>query len=286
MAAKRRGLGKKGLDALLSDITDIPINDSVQTVDVDLIRRSQYQPRTDFDKAALAQLADSIRTQGVLQPIVVRSVSGTDEYEIIVGERRWRAAQLVGLHAIPVVIKDVTDGAAMCMALVENIQREDLNVLEEARALERLIREFGMTHAAAADAVGHSRSTVTNLLRLLDLDAAVKELLRDGKLNMGHARALLALPDQKQAQAAQKVIKQGLSVRATEKLVNTLLSDDRPVKETGDRVIDPDIHRLQDELSGRLGASVKINHRKPGRGRIEIQYHSVDELQGILQRIK
>jgi len=287
MAAKKRGLGK-GLDALLgthdeySSSTD---GDALQMLAVDLIQRGQYQPRQNFDQTTLGELADSIRTQGMVQPIVVRPLADKHTYEIIAGERRWRAAQIAGLHDIPVIIKDVSDQTAMCLALIENIQRQDLNPLEEARALERLINEFEMTHDAIAGAVSRSRSAVSNLLRLLELHSDVKKMLETRQLDMGHARALLSLAKSKQLEVATKVIKQGLSVRATENLVQQLSSKDKqskPKKKTKD----PNISSLENDLSQRLGANVAITHQASGRGKLQINYNSLDELEGILNRIK
>ncbi len=287
MAVKKRGLGK-GLDALLGTHEDLskPSNvDALQTLAIDLIHRGQYQPRQNFDSEALDELADSIRAQGIIQPIVVRPLSGKRSYEIIAGERRWRAAQIADLHTIPVIIKDVSDQTAMCLALVENIQRQDLNPLEEARALERLIKEFEMTHDATADAVGRSRSAVSNLLRLLELDNDVKKMLETRQLDMGHARAILALAKNKQLEVAKKVVKQGLSVRATENLVQQLSSKDKQTK-AKKKTKDPNISSLENDLSERLGASVAINHRANGRGKLEISYNSLDELDGLLKHIK
>jgi ParB family transcriptional regulator, chromosome partitioning protein len=287
MAAKKRGLGK-GLDALLGsheDLSKPSSEDTLQTLAVDLIHRGQYQPRQDFDSEALNELADSIRAQGVIQPIVVRPLKGKKSYEIIAGERRWRAAQIADLHEIPVIIKDVTDQTAMCLALIENIQRQDLNPLEEARALERLIKEFEMTHDATADAVGRSRSAVSNLLRLLELDNSVKKMLETRQLDMGHARALLTLDKAKQLEIANKVVKQGLSVRATESLVQKLSNNEKksnPKKKTKDT----NISSLENDLSQRLGANVVINHQANGRGKVEIRYNSLDELDGLLKHIK
>ncbi len=287
MAAKKRGLGK-GLDALLGsheDLSKPSSADTLETLAIDLIQRGQYQPRQDFDSEALNELADSIRVQGVIQPIVVRPLAGKRSYEIIAGERRWRAAQIADLHDIPVIIKDVSDQTAMCLALIENIQRQDLNPLEEARALERLIKEFEMTHDATADAVGRSRSAVSNLLRLLELDNSVKKMLETRQLDMGHARAILVLAKGKQFEVAKKVVKQGLSVRATESLVQQLSSKDKqskPKKKTKD----PNISSLENNLSERLGASVAINHQANGRGKVEIRYNSLDELDGLLKHIK
>ncbi len=238
-----------------------------------------------MDEEALQELAASIRAQGVLQPVVVRPMSGTGRYELVAGERRWRAAQLAGLQDIPAVIRDVPDQAAMAIALIENIQRENLNPVEEAHALHRLIDEFDMTHQQAADAVGRSRAAVSNLLRLLDLSADVKALLENGDLEMGHARALLSLTSDQQGQVARQVVAKGLSVRETEHLVRRLqqtASSGRPASPS----TDPDIRRLQDDLSAQLGAMVKIQHTARGKGRLVVHYNSLDELDGILNHIK
>ncbi|MBF8269133.1 MAG: Chromosome partitioning protein ParB [Gammaproteobacteria bacterium] len=289
MAAKRRGLGK-GLDALLgqhaaSDLAEITGRDELRHLPVDLLQRSPFQPRTDFKQEALQELADSIKAQGVIQPIVVRPMSKGEKFEIIAGERRWRAAQLAGLHEIPAVVRKLDDQSAMCLALIENIQREDLNLLEQARALSRLMQEFDMTHDAVAGAVGRSRSAVSNLIRLLDLNDKVKQLLENGELEMGHARALLALPGSRQVEAALKVVKQGLSVRTTEALVRRLQKAPQK-KQQAAKKRDPDIHRLEVDLSARLGASVTIKHGTKGKGTLQISYNSLDELDGILAHIK
>ena len=286
-AAKKRGLGK-GLDALLGsheENTKPTSEDNLQTLAVDLIQRGQYQPRRNFDEEALNELADSIRAQGMIQPIVVRLLSDKKTYEIIAGERRWRAAQIAGLHEIPVIIKDVSDQTAMCLALIENIQRQDLNALEEAKALERLIKEFEMTHDETATAVGRSRSAVTNLLRLLELDDSVKKLVEARQLDMGHARAILSLAKSKQFEVANKVVKQGLSVRATESLVQQLNNKNKKTKSTK-KAKDPNISSLENDISARLGAKTSINHQASGKGKVEISYNSLDELQGILKHIK
>ncbi len=239
-----------------------------------------------MDPAALEELAASIRAQGVLQPIVVRPMSGSGRYELMAGERRWRAAQLAGLQDIPAVIRDVPDQAAMAIALIENIQRENLNPVEEAHALQRLVDEFEMTHQQAADAVGRSRAAVSNLLRLLDLSSEVKNLLEHGDLEMGHARALLALSGDQQTQAARQVVAKGLSVRETEHLVRRLLQTASSVDRRESPAADPDIRRLQDDLSAQLGAIVKIQHTARGKGRLVVHYNSLDELDGILNHIK
>lgn len=289
MAAKKRGLGK-GLDALLgnrsgAELGSIDGNEELRFLPVDLIQRGQYQPRTEFDQEALQDLANSIKAQGVVQPILVRPIGKGDKYEIIAGERRWRATQLAGLHEMPVVLRQIDDQTAMCMALIENIQREDLNPLEEANGLARLLDEFGMTHEGIADAVGRSRSTVSNMLRLLDLNVSVKKMLGDGKLEMGSARAILALPNKDQLGAAQKVVKQSLSVRAAEAMVRGMLSGGKKTKKSPAKK-DPDSVRLETELSERLGASVNIKHSSKGKGVLEIRYNSLDELDGILKHIK
>ncbi len=295
MAAKRRTLGR-GLDALLSSSSkdeggarSAASDGELRALPVDLLQRGRYQPRLDMRQESLEELADSIRAQGVVQPIVVRALAaaGSDgaRFEIIAGERRWRAAQIAGLQEIPAVVRDVPDEAAVAMSLIENIQRENLNPLEEARALERLIGEFDMTHQQAADAVGRSRTAVTNLLRLLDLSADVKTLVEKRELEMGHARALLGLADaQAQAQAARQVVSRGLSVRETEKLVKRLLQPPRKTAPVATR--DPDVRRLEQDLAERLGARVSLQHSKAGKGKLVVSYNSLDELDGILAHIK
>lgn len=287
-ATKKRGLGK-GLDALLGGSrkeSDEPTSeDNLQKLAVDLIQRGQYQPRQNFDEDGLNELADSIRAQGLIQPIVVRLLSDKKNYEIIAGERRWRAAQIAGLHDVPVIIKDVTDQTVMCMSLIENIQRQDLNPLEEAKALERLINEFEMTHDETAEAVGRSRSAVSNLLRLLELDNSVKNMLEARKLDMGHARALLSLDKAKQLEIATKIAQQGLSVRAAESLVQQLNNKNQKSKPAR-KSKDPNISSLENEVSERLGARVSINHKSNGKGKVEISYNSLDELDGLLKHIK
>ncbi len=296
MAVKKRGLGR-GLDALLgssagSVITNPPgaedkSVEGLQNLPVDVIQRGRFQPRQDFSADALEELADSIRAQGVVQPIVVRPLKGVagNKYEIIAGERRWRATQLAGLHEIPAVIRDVPDQAAMAMGLIENIQREELNPVEEATALQRLIEEFGLTHQETAEAVGRSRAAVSNLLRLLSLEPVVKKMLESGKLEMGHARALLALQvESQQIQAARKVEAKGLSVRETERLVRKLQT---PVNNSGkEKKSDPDTLRLQESLAETLGAKVQFQHNRQGKGKMVIHYNSLDELDGILNHIK
>ncbi len=292
MAAKKRGLGR-GLDALLGGMqnaqeADSPgdSRDGLHRLPVDLIQRGRYQPRREFDPDTLRELADSIAAQGVIQPVVVRPVEN-DRFELIAGERRWRAAQQAGLDEIPVVVKEVTEEAAMAMGLIENIQREDLNPLEEANALSRLLHEFGLTHQEVAKAVGKSRTTVTNLLRLLDLHEEVKQLVDSRRLEMGHARALLGLQGEAQVRAANQVVKQGLSVRETERLVRRLQEGDAPSK--GKRAtapMDPDVRRLVNDLAEKLGASVDLQQGAKGKGKLVIGFNSLDELEGILAHIK
>ena len=294
MAAKKRGLGK-GLEALLGNsasvsqgseaaMAEAEADGTLRKLPVDVLQRGVYQPRVDMHPDTLEELANSIRAQGVVQPIVVRPV-GKDRYEIIAGERRWRAAQLAGLHEIPAVIRDVPDQAAMAMALIENIQREELNPMEEAMALHRLIEEFGLTHQETADAVGRSRASVSNLLRLLSLNEDIKRMVENGDLEMGHARAMLALSGDLQSQVARTVAGKGLSVRETEKLVKRTL--DHPAGESkGEKRVDPDIRSLEQELGERIGARVVLQHGNRGKGKLVIQYNSLDELDGILAHIK
>ena len=293
MANKKRGLGR-GLESLLSgaatgvdkgDDPNDPENGKLANIPVDLIRPGKYQPRQDFDQDALNELADSIRAQGVVQPIVVRPLGDGKEYEIIAGERRWRATQLAGMHEIPAVVREVPDQAAIAMALIENIQREDLNPLEEARALERLIDEFDMTHQQVSEAVGRSRTAVTNLLRLLDLTPEVKAMLERSELDMGHGRALLALAGAQQIHAAKQVAAKGSSVRETERLVKRLAAEEQTQQESKPKV-DPNIRNLEQDLSERLGAKAQIQHTAKGGGKLVIHYGSVDELDGILAHIK
>ena len=281
MATKKRGLGR-GLDALLSQTATSDTKKISNKLPIDLLQRGKYQPRTEFDPVQLQELADSISAQGMIQPIIVRPVGG-GHYEILAGERRWRAAQMAGMQDVAVVINDVDDRTAMAISLVENIQREDLNTLDESEALHRLVSEFDMTHQQAADAVGRSRVAVSNLLRLLELNSGVKELLRAGKIEMGHGRALLALPDQHQLVAATKVASKGLSVRATEALVKQLLKGRNEKRATNK---DPDIERLQQSLAEKIGAKVDINHAASGVGKIVIHYSSLDELEGVLEHLK
>lgn len=258
-------------------------------IPVDLIRRGKYQPRRDMNPEALAELAHSIKSQGVMQPIVVRPIGrfdGETHYEIIAGERRWRASQQAGLEAIPAIVRHVPDEAAIAMALIENIQREDLNSMEEAAALQRLKDEFELTHQEVADAVGKSRVTVTNLLRLMTLHHEVQKMLEQGDIEMGHARALLSLPEQEQRATAREVASKGLSVRQTEALARRLLQQKEAGGQQGEQRIDPDIRHLQDSLSEKIGVPVLVQHNAKGKGRLVFSYNSLDELDGILSHIK
>ena len=302
MVAKKRGLGR-GLDALLGgsvkETKPVEAKASPETANtekslsslpIDLIQRGRYQPRRNFDQDKLQELADSISAQGVIQPIVVRPIEN-GRYEIIAGERRWRASQLASLQEIPVVIHEVDDQAAMAMALIENIQRDDLNPLEEATALDRLLHEFGLTHQQIAQAVGKSRTTVTNFLRLLELNDVVKKMLELRQIDMGHAKALLGLKDKEQSKAAKQVVDHGLSVRETEKLVRRMqglgeTAENSAAKQATTAKIDPDVLRLQDNLSDKLGARVQIKQSAGGKGQLIIGYNSLDELDGILDHIQ
>jgi len=313
--AKRRSLGR-GLEALLStasvrpavvaadDAEEAPVpelaeqraaespgrtEDTLRELPIDLLQRGKYQPRIDMREETLTELAESIRAQGIVQPIVVRPLRdgapGEVRYEIIAGERRWRAAQMAGLEVVPVVIRDIPDEAAVAVALIENIQREDLNPLEEARSLKRLIDEFGMTHGQAAEAVGRSRVTVSNLLRLLELPEAVRGMLERRELDMGHARALLGVPSPAvQLELANRIRKEGWSVRDTEKAIRKLSGRSAPRSAENDSAKDPNVRRLEMELSEKLGAAVSIEHGRGG-GRLVIRYHSLDELDGIVAHI-
>ena len=301
MSAKKRGLGR-GLDALLSsskpapsegkeqDTANVtsavenaaqPSNSELQKLPIEFLHSGKYQPRKDMSEEALEELASSIRSQGIIQPIVVRPVAH-NSYEIIAGERRWRAAQIAKLEFVPCIIKDVPDEAAVAIALIENIQREDLNAMEEAIALNRLLDEFELTHQQVADAVGKSRTTVTNLLRLNNLNNDVKILLEHGDIEMGHARCLLALEGEVQSDAARLAVAKALTVRETEKLVRSIL-EPAPAKEVIEK--DPDVKQLEQQLADNLGAKVEINYNKKGKGKLVISYTNLDELDGILNRI-
>jgi len=301
MSAKKRGLGR-GLDALLSsskpapsaskeqdtsNVTEAvknaagPNNSELQKLPIEFLHSGKYQPRKDMSEEALEELASSIRSQGIIQPIVVRPIAH-NSFEIIAGERRWRAAQIAKLETVPCIIKDVPDEAAVAIALIENIQREDLNAMEEAVALNRLLIEFELTHQQVADAVGKSRTTVTNLLRLNNLNSDVKILLEHGDIEMGHARCLLALEGEAQSDAARLAVAKALTVRETEKLVRSIL-EPLPAKEITEK--DPDVKQLEQQLAENLGAKVEINYNKKGKGKLVVSYTNLDELDGILNRI-
>ena len=273
----------RGLDALLGIDYNLQEKEELKQLPLDVLQRGKYQPRTHMDKHALEELAASIKSQGVVQPIVVRALTAGN-YEIVAGERRWRAAQIAGLPTIPAVVRRVPDEAAIAIALIENIQRENLNPVEEAGALQRLIDEFGMTHQRVADAVGRSRAAVTNLLRLLSLNGELRQLLESGRMDMGHARALLAVDGARQVQAARDVVERRLSVRETEEMVRRML--ERGGTRKSKRGVDPDIRALQQKLAEKLGAKVRIRHGRGGKGQVTISYQSLDELDGILRRIR
>ena len=294
MAAKRQSLGT-GLDALLGfsdEVESVPQSKHMEDADgtlrdlpVEFLQRGKYQPRRDLDADALQELANSIAQQGVMQPIVVRKVA-TDKYEIIAGERRWRASQQAGLESVPSIIRTITDEAAIAMALIENIQREDLNSIEESRALIRLQDEFKLTQQQVADAVGKSRSAVTNLMRLASLEEAVQKQLELGEIELGHAKCLLALSGNSQVIAGREIAANSLSVRQTETLVKRIQSSGSAVGVEPKKPADPDILRAQQDLSEKVGAAVTIQHSAKGSGKLVIKYHSVDELEGILAHIK
>lgn len=297
--AKRRGLGKNLGDLLSTDLTSLvqeqePVAASAASgtvakhgdlvyLPVEWIQRGKYQPRRDMDVAALEELALSIKTQGVLQPIIVRPI-GDQRYEIIAGERRWRATQIAELDTIPALVKDVNDETTMALALIENIQRENLNPIEEAAAIQRLIDELDVTHQEVATALGKSRASVTNLLRLMSLNLEVRTMIEHGDLELGHAKVLLALEGSQQNQAARMIVAKNLSVRETERLVKNILS---PVNQLNlQKSIDPDVRLLQDTLSEKLGAKVTVDHANSGKGKLTIHYNNLDELDGILDHLK
>lgn len=285
--ARKSGLGR-GLDALLGSRSEATNNEQggsdLKELGIEQLQPGQYQPRSIMDQTKLQELADSIKAQGIVQPIVVRKITG-NKYEIIAGERRWRAAQLARLSSVPVLVKQVDDQQTIAMALIENIQREDLNPLEEALALQRLIDEFQITHAQAAEAVGRSRVAVSNLLRLLDLTPKVKDMLNDGLLEMGHARCLLPLDSNLQLKAAKEISNKKLSVRQAEALVKSLNQADTH-KTTSSNSKSADITRLEQKLSEQLCAQVEIQHKSKGKSKLVIHYHGADELEGIIDRLK
>jgi len=296
MAAKRKGLGK-GLNALLGAGAGTAPQEAIAAatspepgkdgklseLPVEFIQRGKYQPRRDMVPDALEELAESIKAQGVMQPIVVRPI-GDERYEIIAGERRWRATQLAGIDSIPAVIREVPDEAAIAMALIENIQREDLNPIEEAVALKRFQDEFELTHQEVASAVGKSRTTVTNLLRLISLSAEVKTLLEHGDLAMGHARCLLTLDEANQRDLARQVVAKGLSVRQTEAIVRRIQQQE--TRAVPAEKVNPDIKQLEDRLSEQIGVPIAIQHSAKGKGKLVLKYNSLDELDGILSHLK
>lgn len=277
---KPKGLGR-GLDALLAGDDSPAASDALRMVEIGQLKPGKYQPRTQMDQESLADLAASIKAQGIMQPILVRETG--DKLEIIAGERRWRASQLAGLQKVPVLVREIPDEAALAMALIENIQREDLNPLEEANGIKRLIDEFGMTHQAAADAVGRSRTAVTNLLRLLNLAKPVQDLVMQGGIDMGHARALLSLEGARQIAIAEQIAQGGLSVREAEALVKRASS--APAR-SPTRQVDKDVERLQEELSDLLGAEVQIQAGSNGKGKVSIRYHSLDQLDGLISAMR
>ncbi len=308
MSKKKKSRLGKGLGALLGDVkkTTAPVTEEavapetvvsevasaespsrpgsatgLRELPIELLQRGEYQPRIQMDKEALEELAESIRAQGIIQPLLVREL-GTNQYEIIAGERRWRGAQLAGLSTVPAVIREISDETAMAVALIENIQRQDLNAIEEALGFERLIEEFGLTHEEVATSVGRSRTAVTNIMRLLGLNPQVRRMVESGELGMGHARALLALEDPRQPEAAAKIVKGGLSVRATEHMVKRMSRVSKPRKDKGSR---NDVRHLEQDLSDRIGARVEIKD-VGGKGKLVVHYHSLDELDGILERFK
>lgn len=286
MAKKKRGLGSLGVDVLLSAVeTESAISASeklLQQLPIELVRQSPYQPRQMMKPEALEALASSIRKQGVVQPIVVRKVNG--EFQLIAGERRWRAAQQAGLQEIPAVVKKVNDQEAAAIALIENLQREDLNPLEEAQAFANLIEKFGLTHHEIGEVVGRSRAAVSNSLRLLALVDSVKEMLNQGQIEMGHARALLALGKKEQKICAQTIVKRQLSVRAAEKLVKQAQQNDEK-KSQSSKQVDPDIARLEQKISDKLGANVTIQYSPNGSGRLQIRYNNLEEFEGIVEKL-
>ena len=287
---RKRGLGR-GLDALLGEIADRTLDQPIapspsgdggfRSLPVDAIRRGRHQPRRIVEESALEELADSVRARGLVQPIVVRSATaGT--YEIVAGERRWRAARMAGMDEVPAVVRECSDQEAAAIALIENIQREDLNAIEEAQGYRMLADEFGLTHQELADAVGRSRSAVSNAMRLLELNEDVRVMVENGDIDMGHARALLALSGAVQSKAAEEVVRRNLSARETENLVRRLT---QPETAPTPKVRDPDVVKLEDDLAERLGATVRIQHRSKGTGTLTIHYGSLDALDGILERI-
>lgn len=288
---KKRGLGR-GLEMLLSQTGAEVATDSIKVeregvkeVSIEKLTQGKYQPRRYFDQDALEALASSIKAQGIIQPIVVRTIQGQDQFEILAGERRWRASQLAGLKTVPVIFKEMTDQEALAVALIENIQRENLNPVETAMALKRLIEEFELTHQDAGDVIGKSRSSITNTLRLLELDGVVQEFLAEMKLDMGHARSLLALTKPKQIEVANRVVNEQLTVRETEQIVKAMMAGIKPASKKAVKK-DQDVVNLERDLSEFLGAVTEIKNKKAGKGEVVIRYNSLEELDGILGKIK
>ncbi|NQY25566.1 MAG: ParB/RepB/Spo0J family partition protein [Piscirickettsiaceae bacterium] len=285
MTSKKRGLGR-GLDALLADIQhdDVNLDDSLQHFPLDMMQPGKYQPRIDMSEDSLDELADSIRVQGLVQPIVVRPVDG-GRYEIIAGERRWRASKIAGLETIPVLVRDVSDRSAIAMSLIENIQRENLNPMEEANALHRLREEFSMTHQEAADAVGRSRAAVSNLLRLRNLNDGVKRLVENGDLEMGHARALLALEGGMQSEAAKNIVEKGMSVRETEQLIRRLLKPAKEKELPSDALLD-ELDKIETLISSKISSKFSLKHTAEGKGKLVIDYSNMDDLKALITKFK
>ncbi len=283
---KRPSLGKN-FDVLLGQIQTIQavsqgkVAEDLKRLPIEYLSRGQYQPRKHFSSESLQELANSIRSQGIIQPIVVRSIA-SNRYEIIAGERRWRAAQLAGLQEVPVIVRSISDEAALAIALIENIQRENLNPIDEAAALYRMQQEFSLTHEKIAEMVGKSRATVTNLIRLLQLDPDVKRWVEEQKISLGHAKVLLALEGKKQLQAAEAILSENLSVREAERLISQLQKQSQTKRK---KTFSPDVKRLEEQLALKLGAKVAIQHNAEGRGKLVISYYSFDELEGILERL-
>ncbi|MBI5938631.1 MAG: ParB/RepB/Spo0J family partition protein [Betaproteobacteria bacterium] len=279
--AKLKGLGR-GLDALLGN-AEVKEGERLLTLPVESLQPGKYQPRTHMDETALVELSDSIKSEGLMQPILARAIPG-GRYEIIAGERRWRASQMAGLREVPVLVREVADASALKMALIENIQRENLNPLEEAHGIQRLIQEFAMTHQTAAEAVGRSRTAVTNLLRLLNLAKPVQALLMENRIDMGHARAIVPLTHAKQTEAANEIVRRGLSVRESEHLAGRMLQPKEAQKKPAAK--DRDVQRLEEGLAEKLGAKVSIHSNQKGVGKLTIEFASLDQLDGILKRIR
>lgn len=285
MAIKKRGLGR-GLDALLTDVQheEESLDDSLQYFPLDMIQPGKYQPRVDMSQESLDELADSIKAQGLVQPIVVRPING-GRYEIIAGERRWRASKQAGLDAIPALVRDVSDRSAIAMALIENIQRENLNPMEEANALHRLREEFSMTHQEAAEAVGRSRAAVSNLLRLRNLNDEVKRLVENCDLEMGHARALLALEGEQQSEVANNIVEKGLSVRETEQLIRRLLKPESEKPHKSESLLE-EINTIESLIKEKLGTGYSVKHSVSGKGKLLVDYRNVEELKKLIKRLK